>query len=378
MAKFTHTVMPHSLAKALIESGMKHFDVGGAVGQGTAPASSGVGENGWGVFGPMFGEQSYNAATAPVQETNYSPTVDTASGNALAGYGQSQAIQQQQQTLAAQLLAQSQGAGPNPAQAQLAQNTGQNAAMQSAMLASQRGSGANVGMAGRSAAMAGGAAQQGAVGQAATLQAQQQLAAEGQLQTQQQAMAQGNTAEQNVNANLAGTAGALQTGQNNTNVANYGMAQGINAGVANTNMQTEGQVQGGMFSGAGSAMSSMMYKGGKVPDHIHKMASIYHPNMAAGMSNFKAGGKVPGKPLVNKNSPKNDVVPAMVSPGEDVLPLSVTQSPNAPQKAKEFVQHLMEQERGGKSAKTGKATASNKSLNSRVSALEKHLMGARQ
>ena len=41
---------------------------------------------------------------------------------------------------------------------------------------------------------------------------------------------------------------------------------------------------------------------------------------------FEHGGTVPGQPLVPKNNPINDTVDAKLTPKEEVLPLSVTQS----------------------------------------------------
>lgn len=53
------------------------------------------------------------------------------------------------------------------------------------------------------------------------------------------------------------------------------------------------------------------------------------------------GGPVPGRARVVGNSSKNDVVHAMLSPGEIVLPRSITQAKNAPEAAAKFVaKHL--------------------------------------
>lgn len=52
------------------------------------------------------------------------------------------------------------------------------------------------------------------------------------------------------------------------------------------------------------------------------------------------GGKVDGEGLVKGDSYKNDVVPAMLSPHEIVLPRSVTQSPDAAEKARKFVEAI--------------------------------------
>ncbi len=52
---------------------------------------------------------------------------------------------------------------------------------------------------------------------------------------------------------------------------------------------------------------------------------------------YAQGGMIPGTPQVPFNSPQNDNTLIKATPGEVVLPLSVTQSANAPQKAKEFM-----------------------------------------
>jgi hypothetical protein len=52
---------------------------------------------------------------------------------------------------------------------------------------------------------------------------------------------------------------------------------------------------------------------------------------------MKVGGQVPGEPNVPGDSAQNDTVPARLSPHEIVLPRSVAQAPNAPQKAAQFV-----------------------------------------
>lgn len=54
---------------------------------------------------------------------------------------------------------------------------------------------------------------------------------------------------------------------------------------------------------------------------------------------FANGGTIPGAPQVPVDSPQNDNTVIKATPGEVVLPLSVTKSPNAPQMAKEFMQN---------------------------------------
>src|ERR1700679_1614322 len=82
----------------------------------------------------------------------------------------------QQSTLAQQLLAQSQGQGPNVANLQLQQATNQNIQQGAGQIASQRGM--NPALAARIVAQNTAAANQNAAGQSGVLRAQQQLAAQ--------------------------------------------------------------------------------------------------------------------------------------------------------------------------------------------------------
>lgn len=52
------------------------------------------------------------------------------------------------------------------------------------------------------------------------------------------------------------------------------------------------------------------------------------------------GAEVSGRAKFNGDTRANDTVPAMLSPGEIVLPRSVAQSPDAPDKAKRFVEAI--------------------------------------
>lgn len=62
---------------------------------------------------------------------------------------------------------------------------------------------------------------------------------------------------------------------------------------------------------------------------------------------YAKGGPIPGEAKVSGNSEKNDTVPAMLSPGEIVLPRSVTMAKNAPEAAAKFVaEHLKKSSRG--------------------------------
>ncbi len=199
----------------------------------------------------------------------------------------------------------------------LNQQTAANTANQAAMMAGQRGAGANAGLLARQAAMQGAANQQNAIGQGAMMNAQQQIAARGQLMQQQAGM--GSLAGQQVGQQAAGLGGlnsasqglfgtalqGLNTGQanaisqqnalnnaavgmqsniNNANVgmqsninnANLGMQSNINnanqANTANMNNTNAGIAQGnqaaqsGLLSGALKGLSSAATNGAAMAD----------------------------------------------------------------------------------------------------------------
>lgn len=231
-----------------------------------------------------------------------------------------------------QLQQQSQGQGPNPAQAQLAQATGDASQRQAALMAGQRGTGGNAGMMARQIGMQGANQQQQMVGQAATLQAQQQLAAQQQLGQQQAQLAGQNAGATGMyNQAAQGAYGQTLAGIQGQNQNQVNLA-GANAGLQGQRAGQQAGLIGGLL-GAGGAMMGMAH-GGNVPVYNHG-----GPISKAGMHfhNMKSGGNVPGKSAHAGDTVKNDTQPAMLSPGEIVIPRSIAAGKDAPKKAAEFV-----------------------------------------
>lgn len=374
--KMTHSVMPKKLAEALMEAGVQHFDSGGSVpipasgvgqptgGQSATPTTQGTKNDygqtarDWVTVNPRllddYGSMIKNIGTSMTPQSGFvagAPNIQTQNfGPQIGGLQQRQQdVYNQQQNLAQALLAQSQGQGPNPAQAQLAQNTGNNVQQQAALIASQRGASANPALMARQAAMSGANVQQNSVGQAATLQAQQQIAAQQQLQQQYSGMAgnalQGESIQQ---GGIAAQNQSITQGQLG--------AQNINANTANANADRAGKGIGGLISGVGSALA--LSDGGEVPTGIQKygggdsgdIPQLDKPKEEKGglLSSFLAkGGRVPGKPEVQGDSQKNDKVPALLSPGEVVIPRSIMDAEDAPEKAAEFIKHLQKNKKKG-------------------------------
>lgn len=266
------------------------------------------------------------------------------------------------------------GQGPNPAQALLANTTGNNIAQQAALMAGQRGASQNAGLLARQAGVAGGNLQQQAAGQAAALQAQQALNAlgmQGQLAGQQAGMQQ-----QAIQGLTADTLGQINA-QNQANIQNAANMAGINANVAAQNTQNNRNLWGGITNAAGGALGALglgsnsapaasaasapstsnnafgfdakkalaFADGGEVGPMSHYGRSLYNQGgMAANSANQQGVLKenyVHGKAKVKGDSSKNDTVPAILSPGEIVIPRSVAQSKNAPEQAAKFVAAIL-------------------------------------
>jgi hypothetical protein len=170
------------------------------------------------------------------------------------------------------------GTGPNPAQAMLNQSTGQNVANQAALMAGQRGAGANAGLLARQAAMQGANTQQQAAGQGAVMQANQSLNALGQLGGMAGNMAANQIGQTNANtqAQQANQAQLLGNAQafNNAQVSNQSSINAANAGMAGAKMGQMGSAIGGAMSGlaAGAMMGAAAAEGGAV-DRLPKMAN---------------------------------------------------------------------------------------------------------
>lgn len=235
-----------------------------------------------GIVGSIFGSgngSNYQAQMAPI--TTQNNLVD-----------QIGAQQSQEGQLAQALQLQSQGQGPNPALAQLKMSTDQNNRQAAGMVASQKG--LNPALAAQMSQGQMATSNQASSGQAALLGAQQQLQAQSQLaglnMGQQQSLQQALAA------------------QNQAQVSNYGQFNAANAGVAQQNANNQGKTGMGLLGGLGSALG------------------------------LSSGGTVPGKAQVVGDSTVNDTVPALLSPGEIVIPRTKASNPET---AREYLEKIL-------------------------------------
>lgn len=305
----------------LAKGGMvKHYDGGGMTSGGLL-----------GIPGAFTAQNQYAAGMAPQTQLNYGDVTNQAGQNALGANATTQGIVGSQLGLAGQLQGVANGTGPNPAQAMLAQQTGANVANQGALMAGQRGASQNVGLLAREAANQGAATQQQAVGQAASLQSQQQLNALGAIGQQYQNAANANISQQNANTSLFGTGASANNAQNNSAISNYGMAQGINAQIAQNNSNAVNQTQAGLLGGAAGLVGQ---------PHLFGMAH-------GGEVRLDNGGLIPAAEMLAEPSAPNINTPVIAggtlkAPKKDDVPKEkkadtpIADSLQAPQLGSQF------------------------------------------
>lgn len=264
-----------------------------------------------------------------------------------------------QQQILGQLQQQAQGLGPSVARRQLAETTGQNVAQTAALMAGQRGAGANAGLIARQAASAGMGAQQQAAGQAATLRAQEQLAAQqaaaglagrqiGQVGEAQQTGLQAQTAAQQNILNAIAQRNAAQAGiQQQVAAGQQQLFGGLLGGAAQVGAAAAGLAEGGEVTSEPKLGQKGYWK--KIQEE-HKKVTTPEKAQAEPLREgaYKMGtalGSLAGKLLGGSSAPSNagltpapirmpgapvpaapyaegGQVPAMLSPGERYLPPS--------------------------------------------------------
>lgn len=230
-----------------------------------------------------LGEDAYGAQQGTLGELQNQQLLQ----NQLAaqnGIGNQNAVYQQYGNIAS-------GQGPNPAAAMLAQQTGQNTANTAALMAGQRGASQNAGLIARQAGQQGAANQQNAVGQAATMQANQSLAALGQQAniagSQVSNQLQGQQALQNSSQGYLGQMIGANLGINAQNIQNVSQQNQANAEIAKGNQAGQQSLLGGVTGGIGSALG--LAHGGMVPHYAGGGGITDFSNMFSGQSAQPSG-----------------------------------------------------------------------------------------
>jgi hypothetical protein len=252
----------------------------------------------------------------------------------------------QQGNLADILRDQIAGKGPNLAANQYQQALDKSIAGGASLIGSTRG--INPGLAARLIAENTANQTQGAAATSAQLAGQQQLNAThelGQVLANQRA---GDVEQANAATSRVGTLGGLQNSQNAGIVQNVLGAEQLNEDTQKANAGVSGQLGGGVIGGLASVGAAALAK----------------------------GGVVPGKARVAGDSPENDTVPAMLSPGEVVLPRTAAKDGEA---AKAFVEALKKRKAAAEPTSGGYARVlkAHENLKKRVADLAALCMGGK-
>lgn len=224
--------------------------------------------------------------------------------------------------------------GMNPAAAQrllLQQQAGQaqQAAGQSAMVALEEQGEAQKQLAGLLGQMRGQtAAEQQLAANITEAMRQGDTAAAQQLIAAAQAQAQTSIAQQAQALGLVDTEGRLDVAR-------------LQAKVSEEIARINRDAQAGLLNDQQAEAERTYWRNLLVNMQLGSQAAAGTAMMQSSIGQGRAkGGRIDGKGLVPGDHPANDIVPAMLSPGEIVLPRSIAQAEDAPEKAAAFVRAL--------------------------------------
>ena len=178
------------------------------------------------------------------------------------------------------------------------------------------------------------------------------MAANNAANINQQAAGQGALLRAQETQNTQGMLGGLLGGARGQDISNFATQNQVAQGYLGQNLQAQqAQLQariaqeqqaGQNFSGA-----QQNALGGKILSAAGNVAGAFVNPLSAlgsgggggGAPSMAYGGKVPGYAM-GGDSPRNDTVLAMLSPGEVVLPRSVVNDEEAPEKARAFLEAI--------------------------------------
>lgn len=287
------------------------------------------------------------ALAAQIQGPQTGSAFSGAERETFGALGASRGVGEEQAALADALRAQAEGRGLSLAQMQYRQALEASQAAAASQLASARG--LTPAQAQRLMLTQQAGARAGAAAQSAQLRLQEQQAAQAALgnllgQRRQQELLGGQLA-----AGLYGTAGSLGTQQAISQAELNQRAAQAAMGAGQSQQEIE-QRRSGALAGAGATAASALFTGMKA-------------------RGGESAREVPGKAKFKGDTRSNDTVPALLSPGEIVLPRTVAQAEDAPEKAKKFVDAIKKQKRPSPKA-FAQALARLNELEARLNAME--------
>lgn len=276
---------------------------------------------------PSSEEFRQRAQALGVKGPEFDTALRTAKQQVEKSFQESAAVSAEQSDLARALKAQAEGKTPSLAAMQYAKALEASQAAATSQLASARG--LSPAMAQQLLMTQQAGARQAAAGQSAQLRLQEQAQAQGMLgnllgQQRQQGLLGGQLA-----AGLYGTAA-----QQGMDQARLDQAARMGALGMEQQQQQQRQQQGGTFLQTGVAATTPFFSEMAKPSQPAQTTPPAPPAVKS------KGGEIKGKTKFAGDTRSNDTVPALLSPGEIVLPRSVAQSEDAPEKSRKFVEAI--------------------------------------
>lgn len=279
-------------------------------------------------------------------------------------------VGQQQARLAEALRAQAEGRAPSLAAMQYARALEQSQAAAASQLASARG--LSPAQAQQLLMTRQAAAQQQAAGQSAMMRLQEQQAAQAMLGQALLGQRQGDILTASTAGGLGQYAGQLGLSQQQAEQARLNaqyaqqlaQQQQLERGIATVG----GTLLGATLGGPAGAMIGSGLGGGLTGGSTAGIQSGLEA-MARPPATKAGGGEIAGRAKFKGDTRSNDTVPALLSPGEIVLPRSVAQDEKAPEKAKKFVEAIKSKKKPSPKD-YAQAMARLKELEARMDAME--------
>jgi hypothetical protein len=314
--------------------------------------------------------EEFRRRRSALQTTVGGPQTGTAFAGAereaFGALGASKGVGAEQAALADALRAQAEGRGLSLAQLQYRQALEGAQAAAASQLASARGLSPAQAQRLMLQQQAGMRAQ--AASQSAQLRLQEQQAAQAALgnllgQRRQQELLGGQLA-----AGLYGTAGGLGTQQAISQAELDQRSQQMAMGLGQQQQARETQAAGSL-TGAGAAFGQTLMEASRKSGGQGTAPAVTPATPSGRARGGTAPREIPGKAKYKGDTRSNDTVPALLSPGEIVLPRSVAQAEDAPERAKDFVSAIKKQKRPSPKA-WAQAVARLNELEARLNAME--------
>src|SRR5216683_3826371 len=291
--------------------------------------------------------------TTPLDEESYRKLIAALQHQAATGGAQAGESREEQMQFVKALQDQAAGRGQSLAQLQLTQAADEATKRSAGQIGSTTG--INPTLQARLIAENNAATQLGLAGQSGRLRMEEQFGTQGLLNQALASARRGDLETEQAALTGVGTAGQLAGSEQQRVLAQQGLEQQVAAGNQQAQLDAAHLNAQMQESNAGRASAQSNIRTGGLVSGLGSAAAMI-PGMFGGggggststQTSFNDQGIAHGGMIQGHDSEEYDTVNAKLSPGEIVLPRSVTQKGDAPDRAAQFVAEIQKRARGGK------------------------------